>query len=398
LVEPPIGSTEAACPNPANIWFDFDPTPCDAMADRFVQRTWGGSRMDTDEFVISRLRQVLRRHKEELRGWPKLSQEIHEVNDCRADSMIGRKTLAALCGDDFGVVKLSILQMIALDRYFVATNEGPLFVRTECLVDAIAESSEVAFYLAGRYHRDLDTEAVSAFDVRAFAKLLTTRLGRGKRVRMFDVVDADEWRTANEGSGARANVAIGSPVASHASDRVMSKMLGFDVTSKTPIEQLPFFIVRRSNEKRFKSGFLRKKLSALSRNAGDVERISDEQRAFVFEKQVFVGTDDVDYSLLLAQRNPDGGQVCAVLAGLTGLATRELASLLQAGAPMSALPELRAGEKHPPILAVIYKHTLEGGRSKSRNGAREMPTVAGSVPVMGPVLLHFTEGAWRTLA
>ena len=84
----------------------------------------------SDEFVISRLRQVLRRLKGE-RGWQKLSDEIYELGNSNKDARIPRRSLAKLSGDDYGAVKLSITQLIALDRLFVANGEGPLFLRTD---------------------------------------------------------------------------------------------------------------------------------------------------------------------------------------------------------------------------------------------------------------------------
>ena len=59
-----------------------------------------------------------------------------------------------------------------------------------------------------------------------------------------------------------ANVAIGSPIVNHASDGLLSNMLGFNVSDKTRTERLPFFIIRRAMERRLTSGFVRTKLHA----------------------------------------------------------------------------------------------------------------------------------------
>lgn len=350
--------------------------------------------MESNEYIVSRLRQVLRRHHER-RSWRQISRDICAASGAR-NVTIDRRTLAAICSDDeFAKVTLSLAQLVALDVYFVLSDEGPLFVRTRSLVDAIAESSEVAFYLAGKYHRALDAEAVSGYDLRAVASLLGTRLGR-LSPKIIDVVDSKDWRTARKGSETRANVAIGSPIVNHASDGILSDMLGFNVSEKTRAERLPFFIVRRAKERRLSSGFVRTKLHAIRRNAIEAESISKDHRALVFENRIFVANERTSYSLLVAQRNPVLGRVRAVLAGLSGLGTLELAKILQAGGPMKELPELHKGEKHPPILGTVFKHTLEGRRGDPKKGLPETRKVAGSTTALGPLLLHHSDGAWRS--
>jgi len=99
--------------------------------------------------------------------------------------------------------------------------------------------------------------------------------------------------------------------------------------------------------------------------------------------------------LFWTQRNPDGGHVRTVLAGLTGLGTLELAKILRAGGPMIELPDVRRKEKHPPILAAVYKFTVEGRRSKDKH-APETRRIAGSTPIYGPLFLNHSDGAWRS--
>lgn len=351
--------------------------------------------MDSGEYIISRLRQVLRRHQEKS-SWRQISKEIRRASGAN-DVTIDRRTLAQICSDDWRKVSLSLAQLSALDTYFAYSNEGPLFVRTRGLVDAIAESSEVAFYLAGKYHRELDTEAVSGYDLRAIAALLGTRLNR-LSPKIFDVTGPKDWRAAKKGVDTIACVAIGSPIASYASDRFMCSMLGLDVKKETATDRLPFFIVRRRKERLLTSGFLRTRLHAIRRNPTAADRISVDQRALVFEDKVFIGDDKTDYSLLLAQRNPDSGHVRAVLAGLSGHGTLELARLLAAGEPMKDLPALRKGEKHPVIVAAVYKHTLQGRRSRAKGRVPDTRTVAGSTTVVAPLLLHHNDGAWRSFS
>lgn len=349
-----------------------------------------------DEYVISRLRQVLSRHKE--RGtWRRISKAIHVANGGGENVTIDRRTLPLICSDDeFDQVRLSLAQLIALDKYFVLTNEGPLFARTRSLVDSLAESSGIAFYVAAKYHRELHTEAVSGFDLRAITTLLTTRLGE-LHIEIIDVAGPNDWRTSKSRRDAIATVAIGSPIANYASDALLCGMLGFSVNKKTRIERLPFFIVHRSNERSFTSGFVRTRLHAIRRNATDSESIAKDQRALVIENRIFIGNDRNDYSLLVAQRNPVDGHVRAVLSGLSGIGTLELAKILRAGGPMKELPELHKKQKHPPLLVAVYKLTVLGRRGQARKDA-ESKKIVGSTPIFGPLLLHYNDGIWRSSA
>jgi len=349
-----------------------------------------------DAYIISRLRQVLRRQKDKS-TWRKIEKAVLEVNGGEGNVTVDRRTLAAICKDDgFDQVRLSLAQLIALDKYFVYLGEGPLIARNRNLVDAIAESPTVAFYVAEKNLPAPYANAVSAFDLRAITTLLRTRLSR-LDIRITNISGPGDWRKGKRGNETIANVAIASPISSHASDAFLSNMLGYRVTRNTRIDRLPFFIVRRTREKTLPSGFVRTKLDAVRRNATAAEGITQEQRALVIEDKVFIDSDRTDYGLLIAQRNPDGGHVRTVLSGLTGLGTLELAKILRAGGPMIELPDVRLKEKHPPILAAVYKFTIEGRRSKDKN-APETRRIAGSTPIYGPLFLNYCDGAWRSPA
>jgi len=349
-----------------------------------------------DEYVVSRLRQVLRRHKARS-NWKQISKVILEANGGDGNATVERRILPLICSDDkFDQIRLSLAQLIALDNYFIFSNEGPLFARNRSLVDSMTESSAVAFYVATKYHAALRSDAVSALDLRAITTLLTTGLGR-LRIRINDITDMRDWHKAKAGSEMMANVAIGSPIANPASDAMMSNMLGFSVSRNTRIDRLPFFIVRKRRDRSRTSGFVRTRLDAVRRDATAAQNIAKDERALVMDDRIFICNDRNDYALLVAQRNPNGGHVRTVLAGLSGLGTLELAKILRAGGPMIELPELRPKEKHPPILAAVYKFMVEGRRSKAKN-ALETRHYAGSAPVYGPLFLNHSDGAWRSSA
>jgi hypothetical protein len=223
---------------------------------------------------------------------------------------------------------------------------------------------------------------------------MRTRLGQ-LNIRITNISDSSDWRKCRKGSEFFANVAIASPISSYASHAFFNAILGFEVKKNTAIERLPFFFVRRNREKTLPSGFVRMKLDAVRRNASEAEAITKEQRAIVIEDRVFVDDIGTDYALLVAQRNPQTGHVRTVLSGLTGLGTLELAKVLRAGGPTIELPDVREGEKHPPILVAVYKLTVEGGRKKDKN-APDKRRIAGAAPVYGPLFLNYSDGAWRS--
>jgi len=349
-----------------------------------------------DEYVVARLRQVLCRHKEKS-TWRQISKAILDANGGAGNATVDRRTLPRICSDDdFDQVKLSLAQLIALDKYFVLSDEGPLFARHRSLIDTIAESNAVVFYVAAKYHKALYTDAVSAFDLRAIMTFLTTRLGR-LDLRINDISNMKDWHKAKTDNQMIAQVSIGSPIANDASDAMLSGMLGFNVNKNTRPDRLPFFFVRRRRERNLPSGFVRKKLDAVTRNAPIADAITADERALVIEDRVFVANDRTDFALLAAQRNPDSGQVRAVISGLAGIGTLELARILQAGKPAVELPELRKKETHPPILVAVYKFTLEGRRSKVKNG-KDSRKIVGSAPIFGPLFLNYSDGAWRSVA
>ena len=89
--------------------------------------------MDSGEYVISRLRQVLRRHQEKS-SWRQISKEIRRASGA-SDVTIDRRTLAQICSDDWRKVSLSLGQLVALDTYFAYSNEGPFDLEVRAFLE-----------------------------------------------------------------------------------------------------------------------------------------------------------------------------------------------------------------------------------------------------------------------
>jgi hypothetical protein len=347
------------------------------------------------DHAVSRLTHVLRTYKDRLGSWSKLAGAIRIANEHRRDRRIDRRTLEKICDDDeLETVRLNIGQLIALDRFFMASNEGSLLSRDDSLIDAVAESLDVNFMVAAKYVPGLNDEAIARWDLRAITRLLRTRLNQ-LQVRIWDVTGPANWKGGDPRIKHGANIAIGSPIANFASEVILSRMLGLEVGGEYPIERLPFSIVRAANDKHVKSIFVRSRTDAARIDAEATEELDPERRALIVGDQMFVSNDDESYALLVAQRDKESGQAQIVLCGLTGPGTYYLARILQGGGPAQSVPESRS-EQHPPILLTAYKLMLEPDRRDLADGVQRR-RVVGATPVHGPAVIHFVDEEWQFL-
>jgi len=345
--------------------------------------------------AVSRLTHVLRTYKDRLGSWSKLSGAIRVANEHRRDRRIDRRTLERICDDDEQeTVRLNIGQLIALDRFFIASNESSLLSRDDSLIDAVAESLDVNFIVAAKFVEGMHDEAISRWDLRAITHLLRTRLNQ-LQVRIWDVTGPANWKGGDPRIKHGANVAIGSPVANFASEVMLSNMLGLEIGEEYPIERLPFSIVQAEHDNDVNSMFVRSRVDAARIDTEATERLGRNQRALMVGGQMYSGNENESYALLVAQRDKDSGQVQIVLCGLSGSGTYHLARILQGGGPPHSLPELRS-EEHPPILLTAYKLILEDDPQDYTDGVKTR-SVAAATPVHGPALIYFVDGEWQFL-
>jgi hypothetical protein len=344
-----------------------------------------------DQF-IARLQRLLKAHLARHRTWSTLADAINEANDNDPERRIDRRRLEKLAGGDCVTTRLSVGQLITINNYFITVNEPPLLASDDSLIDAIAESPTVSFFVAATFHKKLNTEVVSGWDLRAITSLQRTRLSQ-LRPRIWEVTDPESWARSDSLLNHGANIAIGSPIANYASEVLLSEMLGIVPGKKPPVERLPFCIVGAKRDRGLKSAFVRSRLDAEKRNSAAAERIDPMHRALIVDDQVFAATEDEDYALLVAQRNKER-RVHAVLAGLSGLGTYQLAEELQSGSLPQSLPPLRSGQRHPPILVAAFKLTMERNARKGKR-AGETRRVRTSSPIYGPALVHAVDDQWQ---
>ena len=344
-----------------------------------------------DDHVVDRLKHVLLKHKNRLGSWSRLMDEIADANNRQPERHIDRRTLEKICGDDIEDVKLRISQLLALDHFFNLNNEGPLLTKSLSPISSIAESFNVNFLVAARYHPALRDDAIARWDLRALTRLMRTQLNQ-LNIAVWDITGPDNWRDGDLRIVNSANVAIGSPVVNYGSEVLLSRMIGVPPRGTYTADALPFYIVEAARDEAVESTFVRARHEAMHIDAKGVAALEPERRGVVIGSQLYVSTETRDYGLLVAQRNPDNGQVQTVLCGLRGQGTYQLARILQSGEPTLTLPPLLTGEEHPPILVALYELTLvPDEQARGRNTHR----VVSYAPAAGPAFLHYLRDKWH---
>lgn len=344
-------------------------------------------------YEIQHLVEVLQRYKMRLGSWSQLAQAIHVANNRDKSRRIDRRTLERLCGEESNNVQLKIGHLLALDHWLGMEDEGSLLTKQRSLIDSVRESYSVNFLVACTTSPQLRTDVISRWDLRATTRLLRTPLNR-LHVGIWDIKGPENWREHDVRITNAANISIGSPVASHASQVIMSRMLGIAPNNRLEFESLPFYIVGSERDESLNRSFVRAR-SEIARTpyVTQLPELSDK-RALVVNGKWYVSTDDEDYAMLLAQRNPDNGHVQMVLCGLTGHGTYKLARILQSGQPAETMPALKAGQKHPPIFIAIYR--LTPGTDNGRGGRNGHAVIDGTA-VDSPTFVHHVDGEWQFL-
>lgn len=344
-------------------------------------------------YEIQHLVEVLQRHKTRLGSWSQLAQAIYEANNRDKSRRIDRRTLERLCGEGSATVQLRVGHLLALDHWLDLEDEGALLTKKRSLIDSVRESYNVNFLIAAEYWEDMQTDVVRRWDLRATTRLLRTPLNR-LHVGIWDIKGPENWRDHDVRIINAANISIASPVANHASQVLMSRMIGIAPDTTVDFESLPFFIVGSERDESLNRSFIRPRSEvAKTAYAGQLPEYPGK-RALVVNGKWYVGSDEKDYALLLAQRNPDNGHVQMVLCGLTGQATYKLARIIQSGQPPETLPALKSGQAHPPIYFVIYQLTPDAAHS---NGGRNGHSAIDGTPIDSPKFIHYVDDEWQFL-
>jgi hypothetical protein len=347
-----------------------------------------------DDQVFSKLRRVLRKYFEHYGSWSRLSEALHKANGYDRDRKIDRRTLKTICeSEHYSSVRLTIGQLIALDRFFSVADEGRFIARSESLIDAIAESPDVNFLVSAKYVEALGDYAVARWDLGVVTWLLRTPINR-LVARIWEVTDSENWKSIEAQIKNAANIFVASPVASYATEVALSTMIGIEPGVPCPRDKLPFAIIGAERDEDLESNFVRSRSEAAREDPRIEKRLDPDLRGLLIGDDLYCSTERTNYALIAAQRDRESGQVQAVLCGLAGPGTYFLARILQGGGPQKSLPLTRSGEEHPRILLAAYQLAMDP-ESLDQGRGRATRKVASAKLVYGPELIQYAEGAWQ---
>jgi hypothetical protein len=349
--------------------------------------------MKMQSYEFQHLAEVLQRHMTRLGSWSQLAEAIHIANNRDVKRRIDRRTLERLCSEKWASVQLRVDQILALDHWLGLEDEGALLAKRRSLIDSVRESYNVNFLVAAAHAPKMNTEVIRRWDLRAITRLMRTPLNR-LQVGIWDIAGPENWREHDVRIINAANISVASPVASHSSQVLMSRMVGIAPDETIDFVALPFFIVGCERDESLDRSFVRPR-SEMSKTVYARQLPENPgNRALVVNGKWYVSNDENDYALLLAQRNPDNGHVQMVLCGLTGQGTYQLARIIQSGQPAETIPALKAGQSHPPIFIAIYRLTL--GAASAGDGRNGHEVIDG-VTVDSPMFIHHIDGEWQFL-
>lgn len=339
---------------------------------------------------IQHLVEVLQRYKTRLKTWGKVARAIDVANNHDESLKIDRRTLRRIC-EEPDTVQLKLGHLLAIDCWLRLEDESELLAKQRSLIDSVRESYNVNFLVACTTSPHSRYEVISRWDLRAVTRLLRTPLNR-LHVSICDIEGPKNWREDDVRIINAANISIASPVTSYASQAIMSRMIGIAPDTPIDFEALPFFIVGCNRDESLNQSFVRRRSEVAKTPYATQMPDDSDKRALVVNGKWHVSTDDVDYALLLAQRNPGNGHVQMVLCGLTGKSTYKLARIIQSGQPTETMPALKSGEDRPPIFVAIYRLAQSADNangSRNGHGALDWDTVG------SPMFIHYSSDKWQ---
>ena len=250
------------------------------------------------------------------------SLEAHMTKQNHGKKILNRIKLQELC-EGVKDVSLRISELKALDDYLspqFSLCKQPFFYREGDFLDSFSEESNLSIYVGTRYSRELRTETVSGWDLRAFRNLLRSPELSHLHVEIEDVVNrADLARVQKDiwMSGIKKDrysvFSFGSPFVNHATEVLLANMLGVTSFKKPVISQgsdsnnlLPFYLIWPRSEERQNI-----EDCAFLMDMGVAKRLYKEKaadmlnahRAIVLADNVYISERMGDnYGLLVAQR------------------------------------------------------------------------------------------------
>jgi hypothetical protein len=180
-----------------------------------------------------------------------LEQGIQQANPPRPEWVVDDEKLAELMTRTDGKVRLTVNQIIALDRFFSQFGEGiqeqGLFERS--ILEPAAHAGSVRFVLGSSSDRDELWNVVRRWDSQAMAEILreVTQINARVKIEIADVIrnGADKpphYPYKESRSAGRSIIAIGSPLANPYSETLLAEMIGVPAFGRAAVTNtaLPF--------------------------------------------------------------------------------------------------------------------------------------------------------------
>ncbi len=336
---------------------------------------------DNRDKPVFRMARVLKRHKQELKGYSRLANAIREANRGSSKNPVDRRKLKRIV--DHQDVSLSTRELIALDTYLTPFGEGfadkPLLEKRSIL-GGLVEKGDVTLLLGSFPRADAPRNELSRWDVQSLGRLLGEigNLRPGIHVTVDDVLFDDSVKPQSDpnalslpylkDSGPSVSC-LGSPRSSWASELMLAAMFKVTPFRKSSSETLPFHFVWSPDVRKFYP-------SAFAVGANDIKGLNgklakeiSEERAWalrvgdtVYEVRRKRRKDWKVYGVVAAQRRA-GGRVWLVVAGLSGPATFASALALAAH-KTGTLPEPDTNDGHSQVLWALVEATVHHGARK----------------------------------
>ncbi len=343
--------------------------------------------LNPDDLPAFRLASILKQCREEDGNVHQMAQRINEAmgyewnGEDPPQFLVDRRKLVALMNCEYKFdenLKLSLRELVALDRYLKRFNTGlPSLFRSAQLLQVLADTGRINVVFASRAQKPERGAAsrpsaswydLSQWDVLSLARLQTetNRLTTNARFDIQTVLlqeSESEARAAAASSGlladpTRSLVAIGSPRASHITEGMFAGMFGVPPFSRArPANEGPPFRFVWKREKGVFPGCttwfeddLKAEDAKLARRVRDFKAWAVWTRKRIYVSELASRGPSKAYGVLAVQRRP-GGQIWLGMAGLTGvgtLATAEILPMIQ-----NSLPHVEEGTCSPVLWAVV---------------------------------------------
>jgi len=309
------------------------------------------------------------RSKRKTQGWSKLVRAIEDANMGSPQRSVDWRRLKELAQNEDGEVRLSVNEMIALDRFFTWHGRGSVAEKglfETSILEPAAYSRQILFLLGASEDKDERWNVVRRWDVQAMAELQRAIGCINPRATPPDIKDVlrneanihcdfeqEPWYRLIHDESENANgaclIAIGSPLANPAAEILLAKM--FEVEpfchGRMDSTSLPFhfvwpvrlpypssFALLAADLKRIDrnaaNAVLRDNARVLKANYIEYRKVGDGLERHSMES-VFTTpwkkNSVIMYSVVAAQRRRNG-QILVVVAGVSGPGTSAAASFL----------------------------------------------------------------------